>query len=311
MDNYWKPKTWLAITFALILQPFTFLYVNKQKLFWGYMLLTICLMLVDINLHNNPPENTWYKDIYISWVLIVLCPIHAFIIVKNYDVQQKRSWYANWWAPLLCLSVVFTSLFCVRTFYFEPFSIPARSMSPSLKPGDQLVITKHGFGNYRYLGVQILKTEPTKKPNRGDIIVFQYPQSPQVDYVKRVIGLPGDRVIYRNKVIYLKEPCPTPESESECPSFVAIDKTTVESYQGDLSLYEEKIGDKTYSVLIDPQAGSLTNHYYPQEGTARDEWLVPEGHYFVLGDNRDNSLDSRFWGFVPKENIIGKSLYVW
>lgn len=120
-------------------------------------------------------------------------------------MQQKRSWYANWWAPLLYLLIILTSLFTVRTFYFETFSIPSGSMNPYLKPGEQLVITKHGFGNYRCLGVQILKTEPTKKPKRGDIIVFQYPQSPQIDYVKRVIGLPVDKIIYRNKVIYSKE----------------------------------------------------------------------------------------------------------
>ncbi len=309
MDKQWKPKGWLAILFGLILQPFTFLYVNKQKLFWGYLLLAIGLGLIDVKLHINPPEDAWYKDIYINWVLFIIYPIHSFIITKNYDVSQTRAWYASWWGAASCFLLVFSSIIVLRTFYFEPFSIPAGSMSPTLNPGDQLIVTKNGFGNYRYLGIQLLKTEPIEKPNRGDIIVFQYPQNPQIDYVKRVIGLPGDKIIYRNKSIYIKEACSKPEGE--CPSYVAIEKSETEGAQNNLSLYEESIGEHIYSILIDPKAGDRANYYFSQVGTGRDEWLVPDGHYFVLGDNRDNSLDSRFWGFVPEGNIIGKSFYVW
>lgn len=309
MDKQWKPKGWLAIAFGLILQPFAFLYVNKQKLFWGYIILAIGLMLIDNELQTNPPEDAWYKDLYVLWLLFFAYPIHAFILAKNYDVSQKRSWYASWWATSSCFLILFLSVLSLRAFFFEPFSIPAGSMSPTLNAGDQLIVTKNGFGNYRYLGVQLLKTEPTEKPNRGDIIVFQFPQNPQIDYVKRVIGLPGDKVIYRNKNIYIKEACS--KLESECPSYVAIEKLEKESSLNNLSLYEEKLGDKSYSVQIEPKVGDRTSHYYNQVGTGRDEWLVPDGHYFVLGDNRDNSLDSRFWGFVPEGNIIGRSFYVW
>jgi len=124
-----------------------------------------------------------------------------------------------------------------------------------------------------------------------------------------VIGLPGDKVLYRNKNIYIKEFCS--KAESECPSYVAIKRTKKESPQSEFTLYEEMIGDQSYSVLIDPKIGQRTRHFYNQIGTEKDEWLVPDGHYFVLGDNRDNSLDSRYWGFVPEGNIIGKSFYVW
>lgn len=309
MDKQWKPKGWLAIVFGFILQPFTFLYVNRQSLFWGYLILAMCLGLIDMKLHINPPDNAWYKDIYITWVLFIIYPIHSFIISKNYDVSQKRAWYASWWGAASCFLLVFSLVITLRAFYFEPFSIPAGSMSPTLNPGDQLIVTKNGFGNYRYLGIQILKTEPTEKPSRGDIIVFQYPKNPQIDYVKRVIGLPGDKIIYQNKNIYIKEFCT--KSESECPSYVAVEKLKMDEAQNDISLYEENIGDQSYSILIDPKVGDRKNYYYSQVGTARDEWLVPDGHYFVLGDNRDNSLDSRFWGFVPEGNIIGKSFYVW
>jgi len=309
LDKQWKPKGWLAIIIGLILQPFVFLYVNKQKLFWSYIILAIGFMLIDNELQANPPEDAWYKDIYLLWLLFFAYPIHAFMIAKNYDVNQVRSWYASWWATSSCFISVFLLLLSLRAFYVEPFSIPAGSMSPTLNPGDQLLVTKNGFGNYRYLGVQLLKTEPTVKPERGEIIVFQFPQNPQIDYVKRVIGLPGDKIIYRNKTIFIKEACSKPEDE--CPSYIAIKKSEKESSESELSLYEEKVGDKSYSVLIEPNVGDRTSYYYSQVGTGIDEWLVPDGHYFVLGDNRDNSLDSRFWGFVPEGNIIGKSFYVW
>jgi len=309
LDKQWKPKPWLAVVFGFFLQPFTFLYVNKQKLFWGYLLLSIALILIDTKLHIAPPEDAWYKDLYLMWLLFFAYPIHAFIITKNYDENQARSWYASWWATFSCFLILLVSIVSLRAFYFEPFSIPASSMTPNLNPGDTLIITKNEFGNYRYLGFQLMKTEPTKKPERGDIIVFQYPQNPEIDYVKRVIGLPGDRIIYRNKSIYIKEACINPKVK--CSEYVAIEKTEKESTQDILSLYDENIGDKTYSIHINPNIADRTMHFFYQTGTQRDEWLVPEGHYFVLGDNRDNSLDSRFWGFVPQENILGKKLYVW
>lgn len=309
MDKQWKPKGGVAILSGIILQPFTFLYVNRQSLFWGYLILAMGLGLLDVKLHANPPEDAWYKDVYLLWLLFIAYPTHAFIIAKNYDVNQARSWYASWWATSSCFLLVFSLVIVLRAFYFEPFSIPAGSMSPALNPGDQLIVTKNGFGNYRYLGVQLLKTEPTDKPERGDIIVFQYPQNPQIDYVKRVIGLPGDKIIYRNKSIYIKESCTKPEGA--CPSYVAVEKSEIEGAQNNFTLYEENIGEQIYSVLIDPKVGDRTNYYFSQVGTDRDEWLVPDGHYFVLGDNRDNSLDSRFWGFVPEGNIIGKSFYIW
>lgn len=309
MNTQWKPKGWLAILFGLILQPFAFLYVNKQKLFWGYIIFAIGLIFVDLKVPAYLPEGAWYKDVNLLWLVFMAFPIHAFIIAKNYDVRQARSWYASWWGTCSCFLLIFFSLAVLKAFYLEPFSIPAGSMSPTLNPGDQLIVTKKGFGNYRYHGIQLLKTAPTEKPNRGDIIVFQYPQNPEIDYVKRVIALPGDKIIYRNKTIFIKRACS--KAEGECPSYVAIEKTAMQGAKDNFLLYEESLGEQRYSILIDPKIGDRANFYYSQVGTSIDEWLVPEGHYFVLGDNRDNSLDSRYWGFVPEENIVGKLFYVW
>lgn len=272
-------------------------------------MLSLMLAIVDLKLHSNPPEDAWYTDIYITWLLLFIFPVHAFVITRRYDVNQQRAWYASWWGTPLCFVATFGSLIAIRAFYYEPYSMPSRSMSPTLHPSQHLIISKAGFGNYRYLGFQLLKTKPTEKPSRGDIIVFQFPQNLQVDYIKRVIGLPGDRIIYRNKRIYIKKACEKPEEQ--CPPYMPLEITPLESNQNSATVYRERIGEHSYSILIDPLVGTRASFYFQQSGTNKDEWVVPEEHYFVLGDNRDNSLDSRFWGFVPEGNIVGKLLFVW
>jgi signal peptidase I len=309
MDKQWMPKGWLAIVFAIFLQPFTFLYVNKQKLFWFYTLLAFILMLIDIKFLINAPNTAWYKGFYFSWGLFLILPAHAYISTKNYDVTEKRSWYASWWGSLLCFIFTLITVISVRVFYIDPISIPADSMSPTLNRSDIVLVNKQGYGNYRYHGFQLAKSEPSESPDRGDIIVFQSPKNPKIDFIKRVIGLPGDKVVYRDKNIYIKEPCL--KSEVSCSELFMLEKSKSVSSINGFPIYEEKFDNKMYSVIIDPQATERSDYYFNQDGTERDEWIVPDEHYFVLGDNRDNSLDSRFFGFVPKENIIGKPLYIW
>lgn len=329
MKHQWKPRGWLAIILGLFFQPFVFLYVNRPKYFFSYLVLIAGIIILDLKLHTDPVAGVWYESIYFSWIIIVLCPIHAFIITRNYDSQAPRGCYASWWGTSLCFIAVMASLIALRSFYFEPFTIPAKSMSPTLNPGDQIIVGKSGFGNYRYLGMQVKTSIPSVKPARGDVIVFQYPPDPQIDYVKRVIGLPGDRIIYRNKSIYIKQSCS--QGSDNCPEYEIVTreakqqlakqltkqlakhltKKSSKELPADVFVYEESIGNNTYKIWLNSSRNDFVNRYFNQAGTRRDEWLVPEGHYFVLGDNRDNSADSRYWGFVPQENIIGKVIYVW
>ena len=309
MDKQWTPKGWLAIVFGIVFQPFTFLYVNKQKLFWGYTLFAIILMAIDSKLQINPLNEAWYKDLHFAWLLFPMYPIHAYFSTKNYDTNQKRSWYASWWGTLICLSFAILALITVRGFYFEPVTLPSESMSPTLNLGDIALVSKNGYGNYRYYGYQLLKTEPSKSPNRGDIVVFQSPKNPEIDFIKRVIGLPGDKIIYRNKDIYIRKSCL--KSKPNCSEFELIKKLEVDSLGKNLPMYEQILDDKIFSIFIDPKATDRTKYYFNQPDTDKDEWVVPDEHYFVMGDNRDNSLDSRFFGFVPKENIIGSPIYIW
>lgn len=200
----------------------------------------------------------------------------------------------------------------LRSFLYEPFQIPSGSMMPTLLDGDFILVNKFNYG----LRDPVVRNKFIEigLPERGDVVVFKYPVDPQIDFIKRVIGLPGDRVIYRNKALYIKPACT--ETDTKCPDFeqvVQTFKTDSESAGGSygLSRYSSAMPNKTHDILINSQTLPRTEHYFEQAGTQRDEFIVPEGHYYVMGDNRDNSLDGRFWGFVPEENLVGEAVAIW
>ena len=210
----------------------------------------------------------------------------------------------------------------LRSFIYEPFQIPSGSMMPTLLDGDFILVNKFNYG----LRDPVVRNKFIEigLPERGDVVVFKYPINPQIDYIKRVVGLPGDRVIYRDKSIYIQPACDPsfdscPKLEKVITEFVS--KGDYSSYGRELYRYTANMGDKTHDLLVDNgvsaqrQASafcaSAEGNLCQQSGTARDEFVVPKGHYFVMGDNRDNSLDGRFWGFVPEENLVGEAVAIW
>lgn len=219
-------------------------------------------------------------------------------------------------SPLVDTSVqifpVIAFVLILRSFLYEPFQIPSGSMMPTLLDGDFILVNKFNYG----LRDPVARSKffDVGLPERGDAVVFKYPRDPRVDYIKRVIGLPGDRIIYRNKSLYIKVACK--ESDAKCPDFVQIVNTFTNKYQGPdaqkgMNQFEAVMLNKTHNILNDQYTLPRTGHYFQQVGTAQDEFVVPIGHYFVMGDNRDNSLDGRFWGFVPEENLVGQAVAIW
>ena len=200
----------------------------------------------------------------------------------------------------------------LRSFLWEPFQIPSGSMMPTLLDGDFILVNKFNYG----LRDPVVRNKffEVGLPERGDVVVFKYPRDPKIDYIKRVIGLPGDRIIYRNKSIYIKPACL--ESDAKCPEFEQVvqnflkETDTPDGSYG-LSRHTSIMPNKTHDILIDNQILPRTQHYYQQAGTQLDEFVVPQGHYYVMGDNRDHSLDARFWGFVPEENLVGEAIAIW
>ena len=213
---------------------------------------------------------------------------------------------------LASLFPIILFVFLFRSFFIEPFRIPSGSMMPTLLSGDFIAVTKWSYGIRDPLTNKTLIE--TGKPERGDVVVFKYPEDTNVDYIKRVVGIPGDEVIYRNKKIYLRKAC----TADRCDSPVGLEVEEIGTYSEEsfgfaenYILFKEKLGKANHEAMINPRAPEFLQYYYRQPGSTLGSWIVPEGHYFVMGDNRDNSRDSRFWGFVPEEYLIGKTVGIW
>ncbi|WP_019615192.1 signal peptidase I [Psychromonas ossibalaenae] len=207
---------------------------------------------------------------------------------------------------------VIAVVFVLRSFLYEPFQIPSGSMMPTLLIGDFILVEKYSYGVKEPLWHNTLI--PTSKPKRGDVAVFKYPEDTRIDFIKRVIGLPGDRIVYKDKQMYLVSNC----AKEQCGSYKKLDThflqdKTFSDERGVQKIYNEVLGKTEHQILITPIAGERISRYFQQQDTVtyQYEWVVPQGHYFVMGDNRDNSEDSRFWGFVPEKNLVGKAVFTW
>ncbi|MCL1141426.1 signal peptidase I [Shewanella gaetbuli] len=199
----------------------------------------------------------------------------------------------------------------LRSFIYEPFQIPSGSMMPTLLVGDFILVEKFSYGLRD--PVWRKKLVETGEPERGDVFVFKYPEDTNIDYIKRVVGLPGDKITYDNKSLTVTPKCTI---DNECPKSLTISHKEVnrgEFNQNGVPLirYTEDTDGFEHDILINPSRPDFRQHFYPQAGTREGEFIVPEGQYFAMGDNRDNSTDSRFWGFVPEENLVGKAVAIW
>jgi signal peptidase I len=226
------------------------------------------------------------------------------------DVDTARQkllaqpWWLDWTAGLF---PVILAVFVLRSFLFEPFKIPSGSMIPTLRVGDLILVNKFHYGVR--LPVFNTKLMENHTPQRGDVMVFRYPPQPSLDYIKRVIGVPGDEVAYLNKQLTVNGK-PVPRVAQ--PEF--FDSETMRYARQ----FRETLDARSYNTLNDDDRPAFiqgTTEFpfsngckYTVEGVT---CKVPQGHYFMMGDNRDNSLDSRYWGFVPEANIVGKAFFVW
>ena len=196
--------------------------------------------------------------------------------------------YARSFFPVILIVLL------LRSFLVEPFRIPSGSMIPTLKVGDFILVNKFTYGIR--LPVFHTKIFSIGEPHRGDVVVFRYPKDPSVDYIKRLIGLPGDHIAYRNHQLYINgKPV---KREKIGPYMETKNGLPIPGAE----LFKEQI-------TRDLQHDILHETMYPTFD--KDEWVVPPHHYFMMGDNRDNSNDSRFWGFVPEENLVGKAFMIW
>ena len=216
-----------------------------------------------------------------------------------------QPWWLDWTAGLFPVILV---VFLLRSFLFEPFKIPSGSMIPTLLVGDLILVNKFHYGvRLPVINKKIIDNNPVQ---RGDVMVFRYPVDKRQDYIKRVVGIPGDEVSYLNQKLSINGKL---LSTSALGDFFEADSLRYEPQ------FSEKLGAVEHKILVNPRRSGYygpdpktfplaQNCRYSPEGVV---CKVPPGHYFMMGDNRDNSQDSRYWGFVPDENIVGKAFFVW
>ncbi|HEX7638673.1 MAG TPA: signal peptidase I [Burkholderiaceae bacterium] len=229
------------------------------------------------------------------------------------DLDEARGrilaqpWWLDWTAGLFPVIAV---VFVLRSFLFEPFKIPSGSMIPTLQIGDLILVNKFHYGIR--LPVINKKIIPNHDPQRGDVMVFHYPMNPSVDYIKRVIGLPGDEISYLNKQLRINGQLIQEKPEKD---YFVEGGDRPGAYE---QAFEENLFGVKHQILLRSDRPAyiqpFTSFEFKDNCTYSADGVVckvPPGHYFMMGDHRDDSEDSRYWGFVPDENIVGRAFFVW
>ncbi len=296
----------------------SFMSLLYQALPYLMLLSAICLFLM---LRQGLDFDFNYILLPVTFFLLLIIILDKFIYHdrKKLGKKNERSLIANAYEFFPILAIVLI----VRSFIIEPFNIPSPSMVPTLYTGDFIVVNKYDYGVR--LPLINKKVIDVGEPEHGDVAVFRYPKNPRMHYIKRVIGLPGDTVSYQNGVLSVNgKPL-----EKKPSDFVPLEELTKQIYKAgqESVITEGKILDKQTAPIegmeeeenatyFQETQGKHTHlvrylHDFTQDKDINVSWQVPEGQYFFMGDNRDRSYDSRFWGFVPEENLVGKAVYVW
>lgn len=229
------------------------------------------------------------------------------VIGESQSLYAKMTAQPKWMEWSGALFPVILAVFIVRSFVIEPFRIPSGSMLPTLHVGDFIAVNKYEYGlKFPVINWQITQG---KEPKRGDVVVFKYPLDRNVDFIKRVVGLPGDEIRYVDKNVYVNG-----QLQGKVEDGTFFDKETYT----DFKQYEENLDGVKHAIIENTKIPSMARPVYGHNGLKHCAYSqgdlvckVPEGYYFMLGDNRDNSADSRFWGFVPREDLVGRAFFIW
>ncbi len=228
----------------------------------------------------------------LEWILLTLALVTGLLVLlgKLKKMPEGRSIMVDYGRSLFPVILI---VFVLRSFMVEPFRIPSGSMLPTLHLGDFILVNKAAYG--LRLPIIYKKIIPTGEPERGDVMVFRFPENPKINFIKRVVGLPGDKIRVVGRTVYVNG--------------AKLEQTLVDGNHQTADLrggytsnrYVENIDEVTHDILL--RKGG--------RGAKGFDGIVPDGQYFVMGDNRDNSRDSRYWGYVPSENLVGRAFFIW
>ena len=244
---------------------------------------------------------------------IQLQAVRAHNELAQHKINPVINWAYDFW-PVLAVVLV------VRSFFYEPFNIPSESMNPTLETGDFILVNKYAYGvRLPLLNNKILDTG---EPERGEVAVFRYPEKPSISYIKRIIGIPGDHIAFKQGVVYVNGVAQPYNTGSQGTFFASYDNESGKPVEVklDVQKWVTNLGEHRFiSQYIKAEQKQADGQQYVEQLQQRvplslqQEWevTVPEGKYFAMGDNRDQSADSRYWGFVPEENLTGRAMYIW
>lgn len=304
----WKPNKWIAAALGLFLQPVGLLYVARPQ--WAAFYLTVLIALGAVMIGVITRGVPIFSLNVLSVSIAIAAAVHSYFLASKSSAHKTRPAYTRWYSLAGIVLAVVAFVCLSRAFVAEPFRMPAKSMEPSVPMGSYLLVNKWGYGHYSTFGITLMRSQMTAPLARADLIVFDYPERPELSFIKRIIGLPGDKVSYRDKRL----------SINGAPVRMTAIDPSAESNVGSNThrQYSEELGASPHLVMFDDRVSpihlAVVRNFSGREKCVFEEsgfsCEVPAGNYFVMGDNRDNSDDSRYWGFVPASAVIGKVSHV-
>jgi signal peptidase I len=279
----WKPKRWIAVLLGLLFAPSGFLYVNRPRVALAFVVSIYIAALIAIGVLFSSGISRAYAVVHpfvvLAWPVAIGSGVYCALVAARSEPSQFRAWYTRWYALIAAPLTIYLPIFLFRVFFYEPFYIPSASMYPTVPEGSYVVASKFGFGNYRTFGITVFKTSGGRELHRGDLVIHHLGTNPSVHYIRRVVGLPGDHVVYKSKRLIVNgRPI----------------RTTLERVDQQYEYFTEDLNREPVTVALMPARP-------PKD---YDE-VVPHDHCGWYGDNRDNAEDSRYVGMVPRTNVDG------
>lgn len=302
----WTPNKWIAIVLCIFCFPLGLLYVGAPRRAAFFIVIGMAVAALNFFHLFGGFSNLFASACQI--ILVLACVVVTYRIAVRIDGREIRPWYTRWYGLTGIALVGAVIIVGFRVVFYEPFRSPSKSMAPALEVGTNFIVQKWGYGHFSSYGIIFASRPISTQLKRGDIIVFDYPEDPKLTFVKRLVGLPGDKLIYRDNHLFVN---------GNDARVRQLDDYLDENALRYSARFIEKLDSTQFDILVD--TGNLRPYPPATEFEFKDKCAfdekeirceVPPNRYFVLGDNRNNSTDSRLWGFVRPDQVIGKVVMI-